>query len=262
MQPAYRPRPASAIDWLRTGAFYLYAAVMTLLVGLVGLPGTLIDGANAQRTATRWLRLMMGGARVIAGIRVEYRGTPPAGDLLVAAKHQSFLDILAIAQACPRRAFVMKREVLNVPVMGWFARKVGSIPIDRARGSEAMRQITTGVAAARAKPQGLGQLIFYPEGTRTRPGSSAPYKPGVALVQHSTGLPIIPVAVNCGLFWPKRGFPIRPGVAVVEFLPAITADTSVEAAMAQLTDRIETASLRLFNEAGGAAALAGQKHAN
>jgi len=252
----YHPRPATALAWLRTGLFYVYAALMTLVVGLWGLPRTLITPAHAYRVASRWIDLMLGGARVIAGIRVEFRGTRPAGDLLVAAKHQSFLDILAIAQACPRRAFVMKREVLNVPIMGWFARKVGCIPIDRARGGEAMRQIISGVEAARASEHGLGQLIFYPEGTRTRPGQKAPYKHGVTLVQGATGLPIIPVAVNCGMFWPKRGYPIRPGTAVVEFLPALPDAQGRENLLGQLESRIETTSDALFQLAGGEHALA------
>ena len=251
----YRPGRVTALTWVRTALYYIYAALGTLLYGLVGLPRTLIDPGHAERVATRWLRMMLGGARVICGVRVEVRGTPPTGDLLVAAKHQSFLDILAIAQACPRRAFVMKREVMRVPVMGWFARKVGCIPIDRGRGKDAMRQIAAEVAAARSGPRGLGQLIFYPEGTRTRPGTTVPYKPGVALIQRATGLPIQPVAVNCGLFWPKRGYPIRSGVAVIEFLPEIPPGPRAEEVLTLLTDRIEPASMALFEAAGGAASL-------
>lgn len=250
-----RPGRASPLDWLRTGIYYFYIAVATLVLGLVGLPLGLAGRSSANRVATIWLGQMLGAARIILGLRVEYRGALPAGDLLIAAKHQSFLDILALARACPRRAFVMKREVLNVPIMGWFARRVGCIPIDRARGREAMRQIIDEVDAARQTPDGLGQLIFYPEGTRTRPGEKAPYKHGVTLVQRATGLPIVPVAVNCGMFWPRRGFPIRPGTAVVEFLPAIPVGMRAEPLLAELEARIEPASMALFHEAGGPEAL-------
>lgn len=252
----YRPGRVSALDWLRTGVYYVYIALATLVLGLVGLPFGLRGRASANRIATLWLGQMLGAARLILGLRVEYRGEIPAGDLLIAAKHQSFLDILALARACPRRAFVMKREVLNVPIMGWFARQVGCIPIDRAKGRDALRQIIAEVETARATPEGLGQLIFYPEGTRTRPGEKAPYKHGVTVVQRATGLPIVPVAVNCGMFWPKRGFPIRPGIAVVEFLPAIPAGMRAEPLLAELEARIEPASQALFHEAGGPAALA------
>lgn len=252
----YHPRPPSVFDWVRVGLYYVYIALATLVIGLLGLPGTLLNPAFANRVASFWLGQMMGAARIILGIRVEVRGTPPTGDVLIAAKHQSFLDILAIAQVCPRRAFVMKREVMNVPIMGWFARKVGCIPIDRGRGRDAMRQIISEVEAARARPEGLGQLIFYPEGTRTRPGTSAPYKHGVSIVQRATGLPIVPVAVNCGMFWPKRGFPIRRGTAVIEFLPAVQPGLRAEAVLEHLHQIIEPASLKLYADAGGAPVLA------
>lgn len=253
----YQPAPPSLLDWPRAAAYYLYVALATIVLGLWGLPQGLRGPLAANRVATIWLGQMMGAARVILGVRVEYRGTPPSGECLIAAKHQSFLDILALSQACPRRAFVMKREVMRVPIMGWFARRVGCIPIDRARGKEAMRQIIAEVSAARARPEGLGQLIFYPEGTRTRPGTSVPYKPGVVLVQRATGLPIVPVAVNCGLFWPRRGFPVRRGTAIVEFLPPIPPPARGEDVLGRLEEVIEAASTRLFHEAGGEAALAG-----
>ncbi|RDW13006.1 1-acyl-sn-glycerol-3-phosphate acyltransferase [Paracoccus thiocyanatus] len=247
----YQPRPPSILDWPRTVVYYLYAALATLALGLWGLPQVLVRPERAHRVASLWLGQMLGAARLILGVRVEYRGTPPAGDCIVASKHQSFLDILALAHACPRRAFVMKREVLRVPIMGWFARKVGCIPIDRARGKEAMKQIIAEVETARARPQGLGQLIIYPEGTRTRPGQKLPYKHGASTIQRATGLPIHPVAVNCGLFWPRRGFPIRGGTAVVEFLAPLHAGPRSAAATELLEERIEPASDRLLAEAGG-----------
>ncbi len=251
----YRPRRSLVFDWLRVGLYYAYVALATLVLGLWGLPQALRGRSAANRVATLWLGQMIGAARLILGVRVEFRGTPPAGDVLIAAKHQSFLDILALAQACPRRAFVMKREVLNVPIMGWFARKVGCIPIDRARGKDALKQIIAEVQAAHHSPDGLGQLIFYPEGTRTLPGQTGTYKHGVTVVQRATGLPIVPVAVNCGMFWPKRGFPIRRGTAVVEFLPPIPAGMRAEPLLTALETQIEAASERLYQQAGGAAEL-------
>jgi len=251
----YQPRPPSILDWPRTLAYYLYIALATLVLGLWGLPQALRGAEAANRVAGVWLGQMLGAARVILGLRVEVRGTPPTGDCIVAAKHQSFLDILALAQACPRRAFVMKREVLRVPIMGWFARKVGCIPIDRSRGKEAMKRIIAEVEAARARPEGLGQLIIYPEGTRTRPGQRLPYKHGAGTIQRATGLTIHPVAVNCGMFWPKRGIPIRGGTAVIEFLEPLPVGARSSQVMELLEARIEPASDRLFAEAGGAKAL-------
>ena len=207
----YHPRPPSILDWPRTLIYYLYIALATIVLGLWGLPQGLRGRAQANHVATVWLGQMMGAARVILGLRVELRGTPPAGDCLIAAKHQSFLDILALAQACPRRAFVMKRAVLNVPIMGWFARKVGCIPIDRAKGKEALKQIIGEVETAMASPDGLGQLVFYPEGTRTKPGTSLPYKHGVGSIQRATGLPIVPVAGGARPGAGRRRFLLRAG---------------------------------------------------
>ncbi len=248
---SYQPRRPSILDWPRALVYYLYIALATLVIGIWGLPQGLRGTEAASRVATIWLGQMLGAARVILGLRVEVRGTPPQGDCIIASKHQSFLDILALAHACPRRAFVMKREVMRVPIMGWFAQKVGSIPIDRARGKEAMKQIILEVQTARARPEGLGQLIIYPEGTRTKPGQRLPYKHGAGSIQRATGLTIHPVAVNCGMFWPKRGIPIRGGVAVIEFLEPLPVGERSSQVMEILENRIEPASTRLFVAAGG-----------
>lgn len=247
----YEPKENGVLGWLRAGAFYVYAAAWTLVVGLLGLPLALARGrAGFNAVATRWLDGMMWGVRIIAGVRVEIRGDVPMQDCIVAAKHQSFLDVLAIAHAVPRRVFIMKRVLLMVPVMGWYARKVGCIPIDRARGADAMAQISTEVRAAMQSPEGLGQLIIYPEGTRTKPGEKRRYKWGAVNLQRETGLPLVPVAVNAGMFWPKRGIPIRPGVTVITFLPAIKAGQDGAAVMAELHSAIEGESDRLMAAAG------------
>ena len=201
-------------------------------MGIAWWPSIRRDPAQAHVLPVVWTGRLLAAARAILGISVELRGTPPTHDCIIAAKHQSFLDILAIAHAVPQCAFIMKREVLRVPVMGHYARLAGCIPIDRARGSEAMRQIIAGIQASRAADDGLGQLIIYPEGTRTRPGERRKYKHGVGTIHQATGLPVHPVAVNCGMFWPRDGLRMRPGRAVIEFLdplaPAQTASELVE----------------------------------
>lgn len=247
---SYVPRPSGVLGWPRAVIYYVYIALATLVLGVLGLPFALFGGKRgANMIATAWLGQMMGAARLILGIKVELRGTPPSGDCIVAAKHQSFLDILAIAQALPERAFIMKREIMRVPIMGWFAYKVGSIPIDRAKGGDAIKQIIGNVQKARAG-EGLGQLIIYPEGTRTPPGMKRKYKWGVANIYRSTDLPVAPVAVNAGLFWNKRGIPMRPGTTIIEFLPIIPPGLSEAELMAQLETGIETASDALLAEAG------------
>lgn len=249
--PRYRPGPAGVLAGLRTVLFYLWIAGVTLVMGIAWLPVVVMRPMAAHRLGIAWTGQMLLAARVILGLKVEVRGTPPTGDCIVAAKHQSFLDILAIAHAVPQCAFIMKRELLAVPIMGFYARKVGCIPIDRSRGSEALQQIGDEIARAQERPEGLGQLIIYPEGTRTRPGDKVKYKHGVGVIYAQTGLDIVPVGVNCGLFWTRRGFPIRSGTAIVEFLPVIPAGLSHLAIMRRLPMVIETSSDRLIAEAGG-----------
>ena len=244
------PGPLTAWQYVQNGLYYLHVMLATLVLGVAGLPALLRHGREgANRVASRWIGYMLWAARLHLGVSCEVRGTPPAGDCIVAAKHQCFLDILAIAHAVPRRAFIMKREVMRVPIMGWYAWKVGSIPIDRTRGRDAMRAISTEINR-RLSGDGLGQLIIYPEGTRTLPGERRPYKHGVGTIRAATDLPVVPVAVNTGLFWPRKGWGIRPGRAVVEFLPTIPPGVPAEGFVARLEAEIESHSDRLMAEAG------------
>ncbi|MDO5605256.1 MAG: lysophospholipid acyltransferase family protein [Paracoccus sp. (in: a-proteobacteria)] len=253
-----RPGRTGFFSYLRTITYYPHVALATLVLGTWGLTQLRHGMRGANRVATIWIGYMLRAARWHMGVAVELRGTPPPADqdALIAAKHQSFLDILAISDAAQRRAFVMKREVMRVPIMGWYARAVGCIPIDRARGRDAMGQIVARIHERRASDDGLGHLIVYPEGTRTRPGEHRPYKHGIATMHLETGLPVWPVAVNCGMFWPKRGIPVATGRAVIEFLPPVEArpGESRDDFIERLRGIIETHSDALMAEAGLAGA--------
>lgn len=247
--PRYTPGRLPALWWLRVGTYYIHVALATVVIGLWGLPKALMSGRiGALRVSEVWINYMLRAARWHMGVRVEVRGTPPTTDCVVAAKHQSFLDILAIAQACPQRAFIMKKEIMRVPIMGWFAREVGSVPIDRSRGRTARSAMIE--AVHKAMSRGLGQLIIYPEGTRTRPGLRRPWKGGVATLYAETGLPCYPVATNAGMFWPKDGLRIRPGVAVIDFLPPIPPGEDSETLLPKLEALVEGRSDALMTAAG------------
>lgn len=246
----YRPGPAGARAWVATVLFYLHAGLATVVIGLWGLPQVMVDRRRSWRVASVWIAYLVWCARLHLRLTCEVRGTPPTGDCIVAAKHQSFWDILSLSAVLPRRAFIMKREVLRVPIVGAYARAVGCIPIDRSRGAEAMGLIVGEVKARAASADGLGQLIIYPEGTRTRPGEHRRYKYGVAVIAAESGLPVIPVAVNVGLFWPRKGAPIRPGRAIIEFLPPLPAGLSQPEILTALAEGIEPASDALLAEAG------------
>lgn len=246
------PHPGRLTFWqyVQNVLFYIHIALATLVLGAWGIFVVLRRGTEgAHHVATTWISYLIWAAKLHMGISCEVRGTPPAGDCIVAAKHQSFWDILVLAHALPRRAFIMKREVMRVPIMGWYAYKVGCIPIDRARGRDAMKAISTQISG-RMSRHVLGQLIIYPEGTRTLPGQRKPYKHGVTTIRASTGLEVVPVAVNTGLFWPRRGWGISSGRAVIEFLPQVPTDLPNDALIPYLEEAIEDNSDRLMAEAG------------
>lgn len=246
----YRPGPVTPLTHLRCAIFYVHIALATLAIGTWGLLFEALPHgrAGAHRVASRWSRHLLRAAQIWLGLRYEIRGVPPTGDVVIGAKHQSFFDILIIASLAPERAFIMKKQILNVPVMGWFALKAGCIPIDRAKGSESMKVMLSAVKAAQA--EGLGQLIVYPEGTRTHPGEKRRYKPGIGAVYDATGLPVVPVATNVGLFWNKRGWPIRSGCGIVEYLPPIAPGLGPQGLVTALEEQVETASDALMAEAG------------
>jgi 1-acyl-sn-glycerol-3-phosphate acyltransferase len=223
----------------------MYAAMAILAV--VFTPFAIFSRGAAYRachTYCRWVRFT---ARWMVGLHSEIRGTVPTGEVLVAAKHQSFFDILLIFGALPRAKFIMKRELVYAPILGQYALRIGCIPVDRGKRGQAIAKMKADVAAGAADP---GQLMIYPQGTRVAPGAYLPYKVGTGLLYEQLGQPCIPAATNVGVFWPKRGILRRPGIAVVEFLPAMAPGLPVTDFMAALEQTIETASNRLMAEAG------------
>ncbi|MCC6008248.1 MAG: 1-acyl-sn-glycerol-3-phosphate acyltransferase [Rhodobacteraceae bacterium] len=192
----------------------------------------------------RWVRF---SARWMVGLRSEVRGIPPDGTALIAAKHQSFFDIILIISAVPRPHFIMKKELRFAPVLGWYALRIGCVPVDRGRKARAIQQMVEGVEARRDL---RGQLIIYPQGTRVAPGVRIPYKVGPAILYERLGHTCVPAATNVGVFWPRRGIYRKPGLAVVEFLTPIAPGLAQRDFLSRLEEEIETASDSLMREAG------------
>lgn len=235
------------LQWLLSLIFIIQMYLAMLVIGVVLLIPTLIDRRYAHtacRSFCTWVRLSLA---VICGLRSEIRGEVPQHEVLIAAKHQSFLDIILIFGAVPRGKFIMKRELIYAPVLGWYALRIGCVPVDRGKRGAAVIKMMSDVKSGASQP---GQLIIYPQGTRVAPGAKLPYKPGTAALYHQLGQDCVPVAANVGLFWPKRGILRKPGLAVVEFLPVIPPGLSSQAFLAQLETSVETASDRLMAEAG------------
>lgn len=235
------------IRWLLSLVFILQMYLAMAVLGIVFLPWALLSPTGARVAAKTFCRWVIFSLRILTGLRCEVRGTPPAEECLIGAKHQSFLDIIMIFNAVPAGKFIMKRELMFAPILGQYALRLGCVPVDRGKRGAAILKMKADVAAGAAEP---GQLIIYPQGTRVAPGDSKPYKVGTGLLYEQLAQPCHPVATNVGLFWPKRGILRKPGLAVVEFLPAIAPGLPVPAFMARLEDAVETRSNRLMAEAG------------
>jgi 1-acyl-sn-glycerol-3-phosphate acyltransferase len=226
---------------LRSALFLLWFLAVTTILSLIFLPVLLLPRGATIWLARVWSRVTFFGLKLFAGIDWEIRGLAPKGPVLVAAKHMSMWDTLALYLALEAPGIVLKRELLRIPFYGWFLWKATAIPIDRASGASALRKM--GQAAKAVLADGRPILIF-PEGTRKQPGDAPDYKPGVAGLYGMLGVACVPVALNSGAYW--TGFIKRPGTIVLEFLPAIPPGLKRAEFMALLEQRIEAATAAIL----------------
>jgi 1-acyl-sn-glycerol-3-phosphate acyltransferase len=224
-------------------AVWLYGAMT--LAGLLYLPATLFSKQPPLGAGRLWTRWAIFGLRWIVGARVVFKGLDliPPGPVLVAAKHQSMLDTLVPFLMFKAPAFVLKRELLNAPVLGQYAQAMGMIPLDRGGHATALKNL---LRAARPAKEAGRQIIIYPEGTRQPPGVKGEYKPGVAALYKDLAIPCVPIALDTGRVWSARGLIRRPGVTTIEVLPAIAPGLTREEFMRTLEERIEAASQALL----------------
>ncbi len=235
------------MQWSLSLLFVIQMYLMMLVLGTIFFPWALFNRTGALTACKTYCRWVRWTARWMVGLRTEVRGHPPAEEVMIAAKHQSFLDIILIFGAVPSGKFIMKRELMWAPIIGQYALRIGCVPVNRGKRSQAIKKMVADVARGVAYP---GQLIIYPQGTRIPPGVKAPYKVGSAVLYTELGQDCVPVATNVGVFWPKRGIHRKPGLAVVEFLPTIKAGLSKEDFMERLEASVESHSNRLMREAG------------
>jgi 1-acyl-sn-glycerol-3-phosphate acyltransferase len=233
--------------WVLSFLFMMQVYGSMAVIGLLGFPLALASRKGARFVCRSYCRWVIWTARWMVGIRTEVRGTPPEGNIMVAAKHQSFVDVMMILTALPAGKFIMKKEILRTPVIGQYAKLLNCVAIDRGKRSEAIKKMVADVAAGLTLP---GQLIIYSQGTRIKPGVKAPYKVGTGVLYEQLGQVCVPVATNVGVLWPRKGIIRNPGLAVVEFLDPIQPGMPREAFMETLEREVEAASNRLMREAG------------
>jgi 1-acyl-sn-glycerol-3-phosphate acyltransferase len=236
------------VTLLRSALFIVFTWAWTLVLSLLYLP-LLAMPRKAMRPAVRlWLVGMLGALRVLAGLKWELRGGEnlPSGPLIIASKHQSAFETFVFHLLLGDPAYILKRELLWIPFFGWYLGKSGVIAIDRSAGTKALKAMVKGAeeAVAEGRP-----VIIFPEGTRAAPGAKLPYHSGVAMLYGALKVPVVPIALNSGLFWRRRGFAKKPGTLTLEALPPIAPGMDRKAFMAELENRIETASDRLVAEA-------------
>lgn len=232
---------------LRSALFNALFYLMTAGLAVLALP--LLAGPPA---ATRWMmrlwaRMTTGLLRLVCGVRVELRGMGhiPPGGCVIAAKHQSAFDTIIWLALLPDAAYVLKRELLRIPLYGWYARRAGMIPVDRAGGGAALRGMLRRAVAAVAEGR---QVVIFPEGTRTAPGARVPYQPGVVAIAAGTGAPVVPVATDSGRIWGRRAFRKPPGVIRIVALPPLPPGLPRARLIAALESAIETESAALLAE--------------
>jgi 1-acyl-sn-glycerol-3-phosphate acyltransferase len=232
----------------RSLLFNVLFYVTTALFVVLGSPLLLGPRRWAMAALALHGRFELWLLKTIVGTKLEVRGAEklPAGACLVASKHQSAWETFALIPLFRDPALLMKRELFWIPFHGWFSRKFDMIPVDRDKGPAALRRM---LREAKKRAAAGREIIIFPEGTRRAPGAPPDYKTGVALLYESLGVPCVPVALNSGVFWPRRSLTRRPGTIVVEILDPIPPGLAKAAFMTRLEQAIEAAATRLLAEA-------------
>ena len=232
----------------------LFYVNLALWLVLAAFPALLLPRRALLAVTVGWATTALWLMRVVAGTTYEIHGREniPQGGIIVAAKHQSFWETFVLMTLFKDPIFILKRELMRIPFFGWCLYKFRMIPVDRGGKARALAQVTR-----RAKTElrdNQRQLLIFPEGTRRPAGAPPAYKFGVAHLYAELKLPCLPIALNSGLYWPRRSFLRRPGTIRLEILPPIAAGLDKVAFQTLLQQRIETTSDRLL--AQGRAELA------
>lgn len=233
------------MNWLRS-LFFNTAVVSStvlmccLLIWTMALPRKYYLGV-----VHLWLHQITWIEKYIGGITYQVMGREyvPQGACIIAAKHQSAWETFKLHLLFDDPAIVLKKELLNIPIWGWYLRRSGMIPIDRGGASKAL----SGMMQAAHKATAMGRkIVIFPQGTRTAPGEQRPYKSGVSALYQELKLPVVPMALNSGLFWPKNSFMKKPGTISIEFLPPLQPGMERHEMLRQLKENLESATDRLL----------------
>lgn len=234
---------------LAFNVFFFTWLLVLLLASWIFLP---FERMVMQRMLRVWSKITLWGSRIFGGIDARFEGLEniPDGPVLIVSKHQSIWDTFVMYVLLDDPQYVLKHELMKIPLWGLYAAKSEHIAIDRDAGAKALRDMVTACADRLAKGR---QVIIFPEGTRTAPGVTLRYHPGVAAIyqQIPENACVVPAALNSGSFWGRRKFYIRPGTVTLKFLEPIPPGLPRKEFMALVEERIEAATTTLFEAAGG-----------
>ncbi|HUB63276.1 MAG TPA: lysophospholipid acyltransferase family protein [Methylocella sp.] len=233
---------------LRSLLFQMAFYLTTTVLAIVGLPVLLLDRHRVQAYAKFWTRSEVWLIEKICGTKLIWRGLEnlPRGACIMAAKHQSTLETMALTTKGTDFSYILKKELMAIPVFGWYLKGAGQVAIDRAKRGQALPDLTRQVREAIAEGR---QMIIFPEGTRKRVAAPPEYKSGVAYLYADTGAVCVPVALNTGLYWPRHSLLIHPGTVTIAFLEPIAPGLDKQNFLKLLEERIETATGALISEA-------------
>ncbi|HEY5008700.1 MAG TPA: lysophospholipid acyltransferase family protein [Caulobacteraceae bacterium] len=226
-------------------AFYLWS----LVAAIVMLPVLIGPRRYAQGSLKVWGAVVTWLLQIICGVPVEVRGREhaPVGAALVAAKHQCMFDIFGTFNLLPDASYVLRQELMRIPIFNWWAWKTRMIVIDREGGAKTLRKLLAD-SRQRIDEAPDRQIFIFPEGTRGAPGVPGDYQPGVAFLYRELDLPCVPIALNSGVHWPAHGIIRRPGTIVFQFLEPIPPGLKRAVFMQELESRLEAASNALVAE--------------
>ncbi len=225
---------------IRSAVFSVYLVMTIAIMGIACLPLILFGRRAARGTVKLWSRLALFGLHHIAGVSFKVEGAEnmPQGGALIAANHQSQWETIALYALAPNPVMILKKELLRIPVYGWWAGAAGNIAVDRKGGAKALRAMTR---EAKQHTDAGEQIIIFPEGTRLKPGETRKFQPGVAGIYATTGAPCTPVAHDSGRFWRHPGGEKIPGVITLRILPAIPPGLDRKEFLDTLAARLENA---------------------
>jgi 1-acyl-sn-glycerol-3-phosphate acyltransferase len=220
----------------RSLLYNLFATVWTAAVGIVGSPSFFISSSLVRAVSQIWATGLLVSLRIICGITYEIKGKLPEYPCIIASKHQSALDTLILLKISKQPAFVVKKELRFLPVVGLYLTFGGMIFVDRGKKYSAMKKV---IAAAKTVISRKRQIIIFPEGTRNKIGQKVKYQRGIALLYAEKVAPVVPVRLNTGLVWTRNSFVKRPGRVSIEFMSPMPQDLKSGRFMQELEAVIE-----------------------